>query len=100
MARAAAKKIEKKVKTSTTLLEAAKKVLRQNGYAGLSTRGLAAAAGVPLSQIHYHFGSKQWMILALFEYLTAQLLDRQNAMFGDATLKLSDQWDPASDHLH
>ncbi len=84
MARAAAKKAE----TSTTLLEAAKKVLRQNGYSGLSTRDVAAAAGVPLSQIHYHFGSKQGLVLALFEYLNAQLLDRQNALFGDPTLKL------------
>ena len=39
MARAMAKKAE----TSTTLLEAAKKVLRQSGYAGLSTRDVAAA---------------------------------------------------------
>ena len=85
MARALAKKAE----TSTTLLEAAKKVLRQNGYSGLSTRDVAAAAGVPLSQIHYHFGSKQGLVLALFEYLNAQLLDRQNALFHDPTLKLS-----------
>src|SRR3954470_11324310 len=99
MPRAAAKKIEKKVETSTTLLEAAKKVLRQNGYAGLSTRDVAAAAGVPLSPIHYHFGSKQGMMLALFEYLNAQLLDRQNAMFGDTRLKLSEQWDRACDFL-
>src|SRR5229473_1045265 len=103
MARESAKKIENKVEkkgeTSTTLLEAAKKVLRQNGYAGLSTRDVAAAAGVPLSQIHYHFGSKQGMVLALFEYLNAQLLDRQNAMFGDASLKLSEQWDRACDYL-
>ncbi len=99
MARALAKKVEKKVETSTTLLEAAKKVLRQKGYAALSTRDVAAAAGVPLSQIHYHFGSKQGMMLALFEYLNAQLLDRQNAMFGDADLKLSEQWDRACDYL-
>lgn len=95
MARALAKKPE----TGTTLLEAAKKVLRQNGYAGLSTRDVAAAAGLPLSQIHYHFGSKQGMVLALFEYLNAQLLDRQNALFGDETLKLSEQWDRACDYL-
>ena len=95
MARALARKPE----TSTTLLEAAKKVLRQNGYAGLSTRDVAAVAGVPLSQIHYHFGSKQGMVLALFEYLNAQLLDRQNALFGDATLQLSQQWDRACDYL-
>lgn len=95
MARAAVKKIE----TGTTLLEAAKKVLRQNGYAGLSTRDVAAAAGVPLSQIHYHFGSKQGLVLALFEYLNAQLLDRQHALFGDPSLKLSEQWDRACDYL-
>jgi AcrR family transcriptional regulator len=99
MARESARKVEKKVETSTTLLEAAKKVLRQNGYAGLSTRDVAAAAGVPLSQIHYHFGSKQGMMLALFEYLNAQLLDRQDAMYGDPSLKLSEQWDRACDFL-
>jgi AcrR family transcriptional regulator len=95
MARTAAKRAD----TSITLLEAAKKVLRQQGYAGLSTRDVAAAAGVPLSQIHYHFGSKQAMVLALFEYLNAQLLDRQHALFSDATLSLSEQWDRASEYL-
>ena len=94
-----ARMLAKKPETSTTLLEAAKKVLRQQGYAGLSTRDVAALANVPLSQIHYHFGSKQGMVLALFEYLNAQLLDRQNALFGDETLKLSEQWDRACDYL-
>ena len=95
MARVLARKIE----TSTSLLEAAKKVLRQNGHSGLSTRDVAAAAGVPLSQIHYHFGSKQGLMLALFDYLNAQLLDRQNAMFHDSTLTLSQRWDRACDYL-
>jgi AcrR family transcriptional regulator len=95
MARAAVKKIE----TSTSLLEAAKTVLRSAGYAGLSTREVAAEAGVPLSQIHYHFGSKQNLVLQLFEYLNAQLLDRQNKLFGDTSLKLSEQWDRACDYL-
>jgi AcrR family transcriptional regulator len=95
MARSAVRKVE----TSMSLIEAAKKVLRQNGYAGLSTRDVAAEAGVPLSQIHYHFGSKQGMVLALFEYLNAQLLDRQQALFGDTSLTLSEQWDKACDYL-
>ena len=88
-----------KMETGTVVLEAAKKMLRQKGYAKLSTRDVAAAAGVPLSQIHYHFGSKQGMVLALFEYLNSQLLDRQNALFHDSTLKLSEQWDRACDYL-
>ncbi|MFZ1105943.1 MAG: TetR family transcriptional regulator [Hyphomicrobiaceae bacterium] len=94
-----ARALTRKAETSTALLEAAKKVLRQKGYAGLSTRDVAAAASVPLSQIHYHFGSKQGMVLALFEHLNAQLLDRQNAMFSDPALKLSEQWDLACDYL-
>jgi AcrR family transcriptional regulator len=91
MARALSRKIE----TSTTLLEAATKVLRQDGYAGFSTRAVALAGGVPLSQIHYHFGSKQGLLLALFDYLNAELLHRQNELFGDPKLKLSEQWDMA-----
>jgi AcrR family transcriptional regulator len=94
-----ARTLANRPETSTTLLEAAKKVLRQNGYAGLSTRDVAAAAGVPLSQIHYHFGSKQGLMLALFEYLNAQLLGRQNAMFDDPALKISEQWDRACAYL-
>jgi AcrR family transcriptional regulator len=89
----------KKADTRIILLKAAKKMLRLNGYSGLSTRDVAATAGVPLSQIHYHFGSKQGMVLALFEYLNAQLLDRQQGMFGDATLSLSQQWDMACAYL-
>lgn len=91
--------VPKKPDTGVSLLEAARTVLRKSGYAGLSTRGVAEEAGAPLSQIHYHFGSKQGLVLALFEYLNAQLLDRQNALFGDPALKLSEQWDRACDYL-
>ena len=91
--------LPKKIETNITLLDAAKTVLRQKGYSGFSTRDVAAQAGVPLSQIHYHFGSKQGLILALFEYLNAQLLERQNALFKNPTLKLSEQWDQACAHL-
>jgi AcrR family transcriptional regulator len=89
----------RKAETSTALLEAAKKVLHQKGYSGLSTRDVATAAGAPLSQIHYHFGSKQGLVLALFEYLNAQLLDRQDALFHDPALTLSQRWDRACDYL-
>jgi AcrR family transcriptional regulator len=98
MARATVVKADK-ADTRTLVLEAAKKVLRQSGYSRLSTREVAAVAGVPLSQIHYHFGSKQGMVLALFEYLNAQLLDRQAALFENTALKLSEQWDQACDYL-
>ena len=85
--------------TRTGLLEAAKQVLHAQGYAGLTTRGVAGVAGVPMSQIQYHFGSKQGMVLALFESMNAQLLERQKSMFSDPSLSLSQQWDLACDYL-
>ena len=85
--------------TRATILDAAKQVLRGSGYAALSTREVALAAGVPLSQIHYHFGSKQGLVLALFRDLNTQLLERQQAMFGDPSLGLADKWDRACSFL-
>lgn len=81
--------------TRTALLDAAVQVLHERGYSALSTREVATAAGVPLSQIHYHFGSKQGLVLALFEYLNEQLFSRQKALFDDPSLSFADQWDRA-----
>jgi AcrR family transcriptional regulator len=85
--------------TRTAMLEAAKQMLREQGYSGLSTRDVALAAGVPLSQIHYHFGSKQGLVAAMFEYQNAQLLGRQREMFADPTMSISEQWERACDYL-
>ena len=85
--------------TKAGLLAATNDVLREQGYAGLTTRAVAAAAGAPMSQIQYHFGSKEGMVLALYEQMNSQLLARQNAMFTDPDLTLSEQWDLACDYL-
>ena len=80
------------------LLEAAEACLLQAGYAGLSTRSVADTAGMPLSQIHYHFGSKQGLVLALLEHQNAKLLRRQAEMFG-RNAPLSARWKQACDFL-
>ena len=59
---------------------------------------MADAAGVPLSQIHYHFGSKQRLILALLEAENGRLLERQREMF-DAPDPLWVRWELACDFL-
>jgi AcrR family transcriptional regulator len=68
------------------------------GYASLSTRAVAEAAGVPLSQIHYHFGSKQRLILAVLDAENARLVERQRAMFAGPE-PLWRQWERACDFL-
>jgi AcrR family transcriptional regulator len=84
--------------TRLALLEAAGACLREHGYAGLSTRGVAEIAGMPLSQIHYHFGSKDALVLALLEHQNNRLLERQRITFA-ADLPLWKRWEKACDYL-
>lgn len=80
------------------LLHAAEKCLRQHGYSGFSTRRVADAAGMPLSQIHYHFGSKEALVLALLEEQNRRLLERQDATLA-ADQPLWKRWEKACDYL-
>ena len=84
--------------TRATILAAARERLLAVGYANLSTRAVAEAAEVPLSQIHYHFGSKQQLILAVLEGENARLLERQRTMYAGPE-PLWRQWDQACDFL-
>ena len=71
------------VNTRTLILDAARARLLAEGYAGLSTRKVAEEAGVPLSQLHYHFGSKGGLIMALFAEENLSRLDRQRTMYAE-----------------
>jgi len=84
--------------TRASILAAARARLLADGYANLSTRAVAEAADVPLSQIHYHFGSRQQLILALLEDENARLLERQRTMYGGPE-PLWQQWERACDFL-
>ena len=81
------------------LLEAAKRVLLSEGYSGLATRAIASAANTQMSQIRYHFGSKEGIVLALFEHMNAQLIERQTGLMTDPSISLSTKWDLACDYL-
>jgi AcrR family transcriptional regulator len=84
--------------TAARILAAARRCLLSDGYASMTTRMVAEAAEVPLSQIHYHFGSKDEMILSLLAAENDQLLERQAEMFG-RDLPFSERWDIACDYL-
>ena len=84
--------------TRGRILAAARACLLADGYANLSTRRVADSAEVPLSQIHYHFGSKLQLILAVLAAENERLLDRQRSMF-DAPEPLWVRWELACDYL-
>jgi AcrR family transcriptional regulator len=69
--------------TRKRIIEATRSRLLADGYAGLSTRKVAEEAAVPLSQLHYHFGSKGGLILALFAMENEQRLARQTRMYAE-----------------
>ncbi len=84
--------------TRAAILSAARGSLLEDGYARLSTRRVAELANVPLSQIHYHFGSKRQLILAVLDAENARLLERQREMF-DTPQPLWVRWERACDFL-
>ena len=71
------------IDTRTRIIEATRARLLADGYAGLSTRKVAEEAGVPLSQLHYHFGSKGGLIMALFAEENERRLARQTSMYAE-----------------
>jgi AcrR family transcriptional regulator len=54
-------------KTRAVLLEAAEKLMLDEGYAAVSSRRVAAAAGVKPALVHYYFPTKDDLFVALFQ---------------------------------
>ena len=84
--------------TRAAILAATRRVLLQDGYGAVSTRRVAELADVPLSQIHYHFGSRQQLILAMFAVENERLLERQRTMYAGPE-PLWQQWERACAYL-
>jgi AcrR family transcriptional regulator len=84
--------------TRTHIVEAARKRLLDDGHSRLSTRKVAETAGVPLSQLHYHFGSKQGLLLAVLDEENRRRLARQTRMYA-ADRPLWQRYEQACDFL-
>jgi AcrR family transcriptional regulator len=84
--------------TRAAIIAATRSVVLSEGVAATSTRKVALAAGVPLSQIHYHFGSKEQLVLATLDAENARLLTRQASLYASDE-PLSQQWSTACDYL-
>jgi AcrR family transcriptional regulator len=62
------------VVTPAKLIEVAIGLFGQNGPDSVGTRAIAEAAGVQMSAITYHFGSKDGLYLACAEHIAATML--------------------------
>ena len=72
------------VDTPTRILHAAFDRLCEDGYARLNTRAVAAAAGVNHALIHYYFGTKDKLVIAVLDDANRRLIARQRSMYGSA----------------
>lgn len=68
--------------TRAKLLSAALKLLARDGYARLSTRDIAAEAGVNHALVHYYFGAKDRLVVAALDEANRSLITRQERMYG------------------
>ena len=84
--------------TRDRIIAAARECLLADGYGAFSTRRVADRAGVPLSQIHYHFGGRQGLVLSLLASENERLLARQTSMYG-ADVPLWQRYAQACDFL-
>jgi AcrR family transcriptional regulator len=67
--------------TRARILRAAFRRLLEDGYVRLSTRDIAAEAGVNHALIHYYFGTKDKLVVAALDDANSQLIERQTRMY-------------------
>ena len=83
-------------KTRAELLDAAEKVMLAEGYAAVSSRRVAAEAGLKPQLVHYYFRTMDELFLALFRRRADQGLERQAQALASAQ-PLWALWDLSTD---
>ena len=76
------------------LLDAAERLLVEQGHAAITTRKLAERAGVNHGLVHYYFGSMEEVMVQVLERFTARLIERQRAMYA-ADRPFLEKWQTA-----
>ncbi len=68
-----ARRTTKSVDTRAAIVRGALQALEAHGIANTTTRKIAAEAGVRLATLHYHFDSKDALLLAVLDALVTEL---------------------------
>ncbi len=72
--------------TKARILAAAEAVFAAKGFDGASTREIAAAAGVNISSLHYHWESKETLYFAVFENIYDRIMELVRSAIPDSTV--------------
>src|SRR3954463_7352951 len=85
--------------TEEAFLDAAERLLVQDGHAGITTRALAEEAGANHGLVHYYFGSMENLLARVLERFTERLIARQRAMYAAPDVPLIEKWRTAMRYL-
>jgi len=77
---------------TTTLLDAAERLLFEVGYAGVTTRRVAEEAGVKHGLVHYYFGSMEELLTQTLERLAQRLAAALEEHYANPDLPFAEKW--------
>jgi TetR/AcrR family transcriptional regulator len=80
-------------------LDAAERLLLELGYPGVTTRRVAAEAGLNHGLVHYYFGSVENLLVRVLERFTERLTARQRALYADPEIPFLEKWRQAMRYL-
>ena len=80
-------------------LDAAERLLLELGYPAVTTRRVAAEAGLNHGLVHYYFGSVENLLVRVLERFTERLTARQRAMYADPEVAFIEKWRQAMRYL-
>jgi AcrR family transcriptional regulator len=83
------RKAERSEQTRGALVEAARGLFSERGYAGVSTEEIVQAAGVTRGALYHHFKDKQDLFVAVVEGVEQEILERVAA----AAVAETDPWE-------
>ena len=80
-------------------LDAAERLLVELGSPSVTTRRVAAEAGLNHGLVHYYFGSVENLLVRVLERFTDRLIARQRAMYADPSVPFAEKWRTAMRYL-
>lgn len=82
MARQTSAAVEAEASTPDRILQAAEQLFGERGIDAVSLREITTAAGVNSAAAHYHFGSKEAVLEALFALRARPIAERRELLLG------------------
>jgi TetR/AcrR family transcriptional regulator len=83
---------EARQQATTALMDAAERLLFEVGYAGVTTRRVAEAAGVKHGLVHYYFGSMEELLTQTLERLAERLAAPLEEHYANPDLTFPEKW--------